>query len=238
MFSNPRNGFVTRERLDRVFVNWEWRRLYQNATLTALPAIGSDHYPLVLRLEPREKFERHFKYKAYGKITKIVRRSSSKDGKRMKIKGVNRKNYKENSRVARRNWSNGAKELSLEQIRKLTNLRKKSQNCRIKRSKDIMELVERHFTDLFATTTRSKVEEYTRIIPKKIHGCIGTKDKFREIEHSVWTAGTDSDKGQYRRDYGHANLGKSWEIPWVTGTLGKIEKQSVGMARRKDRQQN
>ncbi|RYR34982.1 hypothetical protein Ahy_A10g050058 isoform B [Arachis hypogaea] len=64
-FSNPRNGFVTRERLDRVLVNWNWRRLYQNVTLTALPAIGSDHCPLVLRLEPREKFERHFKFEAY-----------------------------------------------------------------------------------------------------------------------------------------------------------------------------
>ncbi|RYR05787.1 hypothetical protein Ahy_B06g085598 [Arachis hypogaea] len=52
-FSNPRNSFVTRERLDR------------NATLTALPVIGSNHCPLVLRLEPKEKFERHFKYKAY-----------------------------------------------------------------------------------------------------------------------------------------------------------------------------
>ncbi|XP_072061855.1 uncharacterized protein [Arachis hypogaea] len=31
-----------------------------------------------------------------------------------------------------------------------------------------MELEERHFTDLFATTTRSKVEECTRIIPKKV----------------------------------------------------------------------
>ncbi|RYQ81024.1 hypothetical protein Ahy_Scaffold1g107040 [Arachis hypogaea] len=64
-FSNPRNGFVTREMLDRVLVNWEWRRLYQNATLTALPMIGSCHCPLVLRLELREKFERHFKYEAY-----------------------------------------------------------------------------------------------------------------------------------------------------------------------------
>ncbi|RYR34983.1 hypothetical protein Ahy_A10g050058 isoform A [Arachis hypogaea] len=27
--------------------------------------IGSDHCPLVLRLEPREKFERHFKFEAY-----------------------------------------------------------------------------------------------------------------------------------------------------------------------------
>ncbi|RYR72479.1 hypothetical protein Ahy_A02g006701 [Arachis hypogaea] len=36
-FSNPRNGFVTRERLDRALANWAWRMVYQNATLTALP---------------------------------------------------------------------------------------------------------------------------------------------------------------------------------------------------------
>ncbi|XP_072077905.1 uncharacterized protein [Arachis hypogaea] len=35
-------------------------------------------------------------------------------------------------------------------------------------SKDIMKLVERHFTDLFATTTKSRVEECTQIIPKKV----------------------------------------------------------------------
>ncbi|RYR06188.1 hypothetical protein Ahy_B06g085975 [Arachis hypogaea] len=60
-FSNPMNGFVTRERLDKVIVKWEWRRLYQNATLTALPAIEFDHCPLVLRLQPKKNFERYFK---------------------------------------------------------------------------------------------------------------------------------------------------------------------------------
>ncbi|RYR36948.1 hypothetical protein Ahy_A09g041890 [Arachis hypogaea] len=30
-----------------------------------LLVIGSNHCPLVLRLEPKKKFERHFKYEAY-----------------------------------------------------------------------------------------------------------------------------------------------------------------------------
>ncbi|RYR79498.1 hypothetical protein Ahy_A01g004314 [Arachis hypogaea] len=84
-FSNPRNGFVIRERIDRALVNWEWRRLYQNATFATLPGIGSDHCPLVLRLEPREKFERHFKFEAYWEdhedCEKIIKQRWEKHGK-------------------------------------------------------------------------------------------------------------------------------------------------------------
>ncbi|XP_072087291.1 uncharacterized protein [Arachis hypogaea] len=47
-FSNPRNGFVTKERIDRVLANWEWRRAFQHATISALPAMSSDYTPLVL----------------------------------------------------------------------------------------------------------------------------------------------------------------------------------------------
>ncbi|RYR76137.1 hypothetical protein Ahy_A01g000730 [Arachis hypogaea] len=43
LFSNPRNDFFTKERIDRVLANWEWRRAFQHATLSALPAISSDH---------------------------------------------------------------------------------------------------------------------------------------------------------------------------------------------------
>ncbi|KAJ1417129.1 Endonuclease/exonuclease/phosphatase superfamily [Sesbania bispinosa] len=40
--SNPRAGQVTKEKLDRVFVNWGWRQLYPHASAIALPAISSD----------------------------------------------------------------------------------------------------------------------------------------------------------------------------------------------------
>ncbi|RYR20262.1 hypothetical protein Ahy_B03g065360 [Arachis hypogaea] len=38
-FSYPRNGFITREKIDRALANWEWRALYHHASLIALPAI-------------------------------------------------------------------------------------------------------------------------------------------------------------------------------------------------------
>ncbi|RYR47014.1 hypothetical protein Ahy_A07g032908 [Arachis hypogaea] len=41
-FSNPKNGFVTRERIDRVLVNWQWREKFQHAILEALPAINHE----------------------------------------------------------------------------------------------------------------------------------------------------------------------------------------------------
>ncbi|RYQ98832.1 hypothetical protein Ahy_B07g086652 [Arachis hypogaea] len=66
-FGNPRNEFVTRERLDRVLANWAWRMIYQNATLTALPTltISSDHCPILLQLKPKGRSSKQFKYEAY-----------------------------------------------------------------------------------------------------------------------------------------------------------------------------
>ncbi|KAL4320921.1 hypothetical protein AHAS_Ahas14G0058800 [Arachis hypogaea] len=64
-FSNPRNGFVTKERIDRVIANWEWRRAFQHATLSALPTINSDHTPLVLNVKPRGIRSRCFKFEAF-----------------------------------------------------------------------------------------------------------------------------------------------------------------------------
>ncbi|XP_025640911.1 uncharacterized protein [Arachis hypogaea] len=64
-FSNPRNGFVTKERIDRVLANWEWRKAFQHATLSALPAVFSDHTPLVLNVKPRGKRSGCFKFEAF-----------------------------------------------------------------------------------------------------------------------------------------------------------------------------
>ncbi|KAJ1436308.1 Endonuclease/exonuclease/phosphatase superfamily [Sesbania bispinosa] len=63
-FSNPRNGFVTKERLDRVLVNWLWRSLYENALLMAIPAISSDHSPLIFWPKPPSSSGKSFKYEA------------------------------------------------------------------------------------------------------------------------------------------------------------------------------
>ncbi|KAJ1434100.1 Endonuclease/exonuclease/phosphatase superfamily [Sesbania bispinosa] len=43
LFSNPKQGVVTREKIDRVLVNANWRFLFPHATVTALLTIYSDH---------------------------------------------------------------------------------------------------------------------------------------------------------------------------------------------------
>ena len=42
-FNNLREGFVIRERIDRCLASWEWRRLFPNAVVSAVPAISSYH---------------------------------------------------------------------------------------------------------------------------------------------------------------------------------------------------
>lgn len=61
-FSNPRDGFVTREKLDRVLVNWPWRMEYQHAIAIALPIISSDHAPVSLNPTPKASSGNNFKY--------------------------------------------------------------------------------------------------------------------------------------------------------------------------------
>ena len=63
--SNPRNGFMTKERIDRLLVNWEWRQTFPNAVVTAYPSISSDHTPLVLICKPKVGDGGLFKYEAF-----------------------------------------------------------------------------------------------------------------------------------------------------------------------------
>ncbi|KAJ1417306.1 Zinc finger, CCHC-type [Sesbania bispinosa] len=62
--SNQRNGFVTRERLDRILVNWPWRDVYQNAMAIALPPVSSDHSPIIMWTNPKMSKGRQFKFEA------------------------------------------------------------------------------------------------------------------------------------------------------------------------------
>ncbi|KAJ1405731.1 hypothetical protein SESBI_25644 [Sesbania bispinosa] len=64
-FGNPRNGMVTKEKLDRVLVNWPWRSLFQNALSMALPPTSFDHSPIVLWYEPKSSHPTQFKYEAF-----------------------------------------------------------------------------------------------------------------------------------------------------------------------------
>ncbi|KAJ1415409.1 Zinc finger, CCHC-type [Sesbania bispinosa] len=63
--SNPRNGFVTKEKLDRILANWSWRALFQHAMALAIPPISSDHSPLIFWPHPELKSGREFQYEAY-----------------------------------------------------------------------------------------------------------------------------------------------------------------------------
>lgn len=46
--SNPRNGSITKERIDHLLVNWGWRQIYPNAIVTATSPISSYHSPFIL----------------------------------------------------------------------------------------------------------------------------------------------------------------------------------------------
>lgn len=63
--SNSRNGEVVKEKLDRVLVNLPWRMSFQNALALALPAISSDHSPILLSLDPKTRSGRMFNFEAY-----------------------------------------------------------------------------------------------------------------------------------------------------------------------------
>lgn len=64
---NHREGDdLVKERLDRVLCNWNWRIFFPEAEVFALPAVGSDHSPLVLNTEARLPSKgKTFKFEAY-----------------------------------------------------------------------------------------------------------------------------------------------------------------------------
>ncbi|KAJ1380515.1 Endonuclease/exonuclease/phosphatase superfamily [Sesbania bispinosa] len=64
-YSNPHNGFVTREKLDKILVNWEWRSLFPNAMAIAIPSTSSDHTPIICWPKPNLKSCSYFKFEAF-----------------------------------------------------------------------------------------------------------------------------------------------------------------------------
>ncbi|KAJ1379423.1 Endonuclease/exonuclease/phosphatase superfamily, partial [Sesbania bispinosa] len=62
--SNPRNGKVTKEKLDQVLVNWSWRQQFPNALVRVPPTESSDHSPLILYPVPQQFSGRQFKFEA------------------------------------------------------------------------------------------------------------------------------------------------------------------------------
>lgn len=63
--SNPRNGFITREKLDKALVNWSWRQDHPHAMAIALPIISSYHSPIILIPCPKGRSGTQFKFEAY-----------------------------------------------------------------------------------------------------------------------------------------------------------------------------
>ncbi|KAF7806998.1 putative N-acetyltransferase [Senna tora] len=51
-WSNNREQGCVKEKIDRVLANRKWLNMFPNAVINALPAIGSDHSPLVVMLNP------------------------------------------------------------------------------------------------------------------------------------------------------------------------------------------
>ncbi|KAJ1395658.1 Ribonuclease H-like superfamily [Sesbania bispinosa] len=62
--SNPRDGVVTKEKLDRALANWHWRRLFPHANVLVLPPISSDHSPLIIFPRPRDSNGGQLKFEA------------------------------------------------------------------------------------------------------------------------------------------------------------------------------
>lgn len=65
-WSNNREEGHVRAKLDRMLCNARWQMRFPNTCVTALPAIGSDHSPLVMQLESRPVHaQKCFKYEEF-----------------------------------------------------------------------------------------------------------------------------------------------------------------------------
>lgn len=52
MWCNNRETGTVQEKLDKCIVNWEWRKIFPNAHVSALAPISSDHSPLIIDIMP------------------------------------------------------------------------------------------------------------------------------------------------------------------------------------------
>lgn len=64
--NNREDGQLVKKRLDRVVCNLDWRLAFPLAEAFALPAIGSDHSPIILSLSAyRVKRKKPFGFEAF-----------------------------------------------------------------------------------------------------------------------------------------------------------------------------
>ncbi|KAF7824555.1 reverse transcriptase [Senna tora] len=81
---NNRVDGCVKEKIDRVLVSNEWMNLFPNMIAMALPALGSDHSPIITNLNPKPmKRAKEFKFEDYWMehedFTGILQRSWSRD---------------------------------------------------------------------------------------------------------------------------------------------------------------
>ncbi|RYR17838.1 hypothetical protein Ahy_B03g062510 [Arachis hypogaea] len=102
-FSNPRNNFITRERLDRVLVNWKWLQIYQNVSLKAAPAISSDHCALILEIQPRSRIKREFRFEAFWaeheECREVIKKGWQQDDGNRNFQKIRRETGKDQERI-------------------------------------------------------------------------------------------------------------------------------------------
>lgn len=82
---NNRITGTVHDKLDRCIANWEWRKIYPNATVTALVPITSDHSPLIINASPSDHHKmRSFKFEPYWaeheEFTTIIQQSWKQNG--------------------------------------------------------------------------------------------------------------------------------------------------------------
>lgn len=117
--NNPRDGFFSRERVDRALANWSWRQIFPHAMVLALPIVNSDHAPLVLKPKPNLQSGRSFKYDAFWEDHEDCRRRVQEGWSSNHFDVWNRWSEKANncktelSRCHQRTFRNAAKQIGL-----------------------------------------------------------------------------------------------------------------------------
>lgn len=77
-WNNNRDDGNVRERVDRMMYNGAWQFKFPDASLSVLPALGSDHSPLVLTLQPTlQQHQKAFTYEEFwethGELPSLIK---------------------------------------------------------------------------------------------------------------------------------------------------------------------
>ncbi|KAJ1397765.1 Endonuclease/exonuclease/phosphatase superfamily [Sesbania bispinosa] len=73
-FSNPRQGVIIKEKIDRVLANSICRTTFPHAYAMDFPAISFDHSPILFDVEPDESSGQQFKTRLCGMSMRVAKR--------------------------------------------------------------------------------------------------------------------------------------------------------------------